>query len=55
MKTAYWIERQLADRNSEFYPGKKYEKTLSVSQSPEDMIEKLNNDTINLLYAAAYL
>jgi len=55
MKTAYWIEWQLADSTSDFYPGKKYEEPLSISQSPQEIIEKLENDRINLLYAAAYM
>ncbi len=55
MKTAYWIECQLADSTSEFYPGKKYEDVLSVGQSPKEIIDKLENDRINLLYASAYM
>jgi hypothetical protein len=55
MKTAYWIEYQLADSTSEFYPGKKYEEILSVSQSPHEIIDKLEDDRINLLYASAYM
>ena len=74
MKTAYWIECQLADSTSEFYPGKpfyatnfakatlvkkasegKYENILPVSQSPQEIIDKLEDDRTNLLYAAAYM
>jgi len=55
MKTAYWIECQLADSSSEFYPGKSYENILSVSQSPQEIIDKLKDDGTNLLYAAAYM
>jgi hypothetical protein len=55
MKTAYWIECQLADSSSEFYPGKKYENILPVSQSPQEIIDKLMDDRTNLLYAAAYM
>jgi hypothetical protein len=55
MKTAYWIECQLADSISDFYPGNKYERHLSISQSPQEIINKLENDRINLLYAAAYM
>lgn len=55
MKTAYWIECQLADSLSEFYPGKKYESVLPISQSPQEIIDKLMNDRLNLLYASAYM
>jgi hypothetical protein len=55
MKTAYWIECQLADSLSEFYPGNEYENILSVSQSPQEIIDKLMDDKTNLLYAAAYI
>lgn len=55
MKTAYWIECQLTDSSSEFYPGKSYENILSVSQSPQEIIDKLKDDGTNLLYAAAYM
>lgn len=55
MKTAYWIECQLADSTSEFYPRKRYENILLVSQSPQEIIDKLKDDGTNLLYAAAYM
>ncbi|MCF7832421.1 MAG: hypothetical protein K9N05_02445 [Candidatus Marinimicrobia bacterium] len=55
MKTAYWIECQLADSTSEFYSGKMYEDILQVSQSPQAIIDKLEDDRTNLLYASAYM
>ncbi|MCF7832416.1 MAG: hypothetical protein K9N05_02420 [Candidatus Marinimicrobia bacterium] len=55
MKTAYWIECLLVDSTSEFYPGKKYEGILPVSQSPQEIIDKLEDDRTNLLYASAYM
>ena len=55
MKTAYWIECQLADSLSEFYPGKKYRCVLSVSKSPQEIIDKLKDVRTNLCYASAYL
>lgn len=55
MKTAYWIECQLADSTSEFYPSKKYEDILLISQSPQEIINKLEDDRTNLLYASAYM
>ena len=55
MKTAYWIECQLADSTSEFYPGEKYDEILIVSQSPQEIINKLGDNRTNLLYASAYM
>jgi hypothetical protein len=55
MKTAYWIECQLADSSSDFYPGMKYEGILPVSQSPKEIIDKLEDNRTNLLYASAYM
>jgi len=55
IKTAYWIEKQLNDPFSKFYPGKKYRNILEVSESPEESIYKLKNDTLNIYHASAYL
>lgn len=55
MKTAYFIERQLSDSTSKFYCGKKYEHILGGSKTPFKLIEKLKTDSLNILYAAAYL
>ena len=55
LKTAYWIEKQLNDSTSSFYPGEKYYKKLKLSNSPQEIISKLNNDSLNILYAAAYI
>lgn len=55
IKTAYWIELKLNDTNSLFFPGYKYRSLLKVSKNPEEIISKLQNDSLNILYAAAYL
>lgn len=55
MKTAYFIERQLTDSTSKFYCGNKYENVLGVSKTPFHLIEKLQIDSVNILYAAAYI
>lgn len=55
IKTAYFIEKQLTDSTSKFYCGKKYENILELSRSPFKLIEKLKVDSLNILYAAAYL
>ena len=55
LKTAYWIEVQLGDSTMEYYPGEQYAKHLQVSKSTTELIEKLTSDSLNILYAAAYL
>ncbi len=55
MKTAYWIEYHLTDSTSEFYPGRKYKDILSISQSPQEIIDKLKDNRTNFLYASAYM
>jgi hypothetical protein len=54
LKTAYWVEVQLNDSSSIYWPGKEYANILSVSQSPKELIAKLENDSLNIMYAAAY-
>ena len=55
IKTAYFIEKQLTDSTSKFYCGNKYESILELSRSPFKLIEKLKDDSLNILYAAGYL
>ncbi len=55
IKTAYFIEKQLIDTTSRFYCGEKYANILALSKSPFLLIEKLKKDSLNILYAAAYL
>ncbi|MBU1681168.1 MAG: hypothetical protein KKD86_20300 [Bacteroidetes bacterium] len=55
LKTAYWIEVQLNDSNSAYFPDKKYKWKLSLSNTPEEIIHKLENDSLNIMYASAYL
>lgn len=55
LKTAYWIEKQLNDSTSNFFPGEKYYKKLTISNSSQEIINKLNNDSLNILYAGAYI
>ena len=55
LKTAYWIEVQLNDTNSVYFPSKKYKGKLSLSNSPKEIITKLENDSLNIMYASAYL
>ena len=55
LKTAYWIEKQLNDSISKFFPREKYYNKLKLSKSPQEIITKLNNDSLNILYAGAYI
>ncbi len=55
LKTAYWIEVQLNDSLGSHYIGDKYFEILKFSKSPKEIISKLQNDSLNILYAAAYL
>jgi len=55
MKTAYWIEVQLNDSLSRYFPGKKYSGLLKLSNKPEEIIKKLQNEKMNITYAAAYI
>ena len=55
LKTAYFVEKVLSDSTSDFYPGHKFRGILKISKSPNILIKKLQNDSLNILYAAAYL
>jgi len=55
LKTAYWIEVQLNDSLATHFIGKKYFGKLKLSQSPQEIITKLQNDSLNILYASAYI
>ncbi len=55
IKTAYFIEKQISDSTSKFYCGKFYKDNLKISKTPFQLIEKLQNDSLNILYAAAYI
>ncbi len=55
LKTTYWIEIQLNDTTSTYFPNKKYKGKLSLSNTPDEIIAKLENDSLNIMYASAYL
>ncbi len=55
LKTAYWIEVQLNDCNATHFVAKRYKGILKLSNSPKEIISKLQNDSLNILYAAAYI
>ena len=55
LKTAYWIEVQLSDSACLYYPGREFSNYLPISKSPKELLEKLTVDSINILYAAAFL
>jgi hypothetical protein len=55
IKTAYWIETQLNDSSSIFCAGEKYVGLLKLSASAKELLKKLQDDSLNIIYAAAYL
>jgi len=55
LKTAYWIEVQLNYTSSIYYPNRKYKGKIELSNSPKEIIAKLENDSLNIMYASAYL
>ena len=55
LKTANWIEVQLNDAASIYFPNEEYRGILALSQSPAEIIIKLKNDSLNILYASAYI
>jgi len=55
LKTAYWIEVQLNDTSAAYFPNKAYKGKISLSNSPDEIINKLENDLLNILYAAAFV
>lgn len=55
LKTAYWIESQLNDSLSMFYPGRPYYGMVNKSKSISELVEKLNNNKLNIIFASAYL
>lgn len=55
IKTAYWVGKQTRDSSSVFFPGKDYCNLLPQIKEREKLINCLNNDSLNILYAALYI
>jgi hypothetical protein len=55
IKTAYFIEYSFNHPGSSYYLGPQYEKLALLSSTPEQLIQKLVNDSLNICYAAAYM
>lgn len=55
LKTAYWIESQISDTSSLYFPGKKYNKLLKLGKEPQEIIDNLKIDSLDIMHAAAYL
>ncbi|MBU2505956.1 MAG: hypothetical protein KJ799_04440, partial [Bacteroidetes bacterium] len=43
------------DAASIYFPNEKYRGILALRQSPAEIITKLENDSLNIMYASAYL
>lgn len=54
IKTAYWIECQFNDASSLYFPGVEYQNLITISKSVDELLSKLKNDSLNIIYAAAY-
>ncbi len=54
-KTAEWIEEQLNHEESKYYLGKDITNLIKPSKNNTELIDKLANDSINILYASAFL
>jgi hypothetical protein len=55
LKTAYWIEKVLTDTSNSLYPGTTYRNHLELSTNPASLMAKLQKDSLNILYAAAFI
>lgn len=55
IKTAYYIEYQLNNEDQLYFPGKRWKGEIELSNSKNELLEKISNDSLNILYAAAYL
>lgn len=55
IKTAEWIEKQLNTKTEEGYLGKVIPQNLPISKDVSELKEKLKSDSLNILYAAAYI
>ncbi len=55
LKTAVWIEKQLNNPNKKGYLGKDYSLKLPLSKSVNELKIKLHSDSLNIMYAAAYI
>lgn len=55
IKTAYYIEFQFNHRDQPYFPGKKWENLLDLSKSKQTLLKKIVGDSLNIVYAAAYL
>ncbi len=55
VKTAYFIEKNLNDPQREYFLDDSYINIVTLSKSVDEIIQKLKNDSTNIIYAAAYI
>lgn len=55
LETARWIEIQVNDPGSDFYPGGEIRVLFKPSRDRDELIEKLSKPEINILYAGCYI
>ncbi len=55
ISTAFWIEQEIRDKSSKYYLGVSMASAIQQSKSRDELIKKVINDSINILYCAAYI
>jgi len=55
IKTAYFIEDQFTRPGASYYPGRRFSSLITLSQSKNELLRKITDDSLNILCAAAYL
>jgi hypothetical protein len=53
--TAFWVEQELNNSISKYYLGNAVASQILRSATREKLIKKVTNDSVNILYCAAYL
>ena len=55
INTAFWIEEQIHNPQSQFYLGEEIRNKVPLSKNWEEFIDKLDNPETNILYASCYI
>ncbi len=55
INTAFWIEEQIHDPQSQFYLGEEIRNNVPLSKNWEEFIDKLDNPETNIFYASCYI
>ncbi len=55
INTAFWIEEQIHNPQSQFYLGEEIRNKVPQSRNWEELIDKLDNPKTNIFYASCYI